>query len=775
MKTEALKTGEKILDWAKHYSLKLLFIKSMYFIAGILVSRGVIFGSYYPFGLSFSAAVPGKIITPTILGTLFGYLMNLKITAAVRYISTVISITAIRWTLSDLTKIKNHFLYAPAIVFFSSLITGLAVNCAQGFYGRDIYISFIESVVAAGAAMFFDKSFKILSKKQIYELNAKEFTCIAVGASMILLSLSEISFGGVSIGHILAIVMILISALIMNVTGGAVTGIASGVIFSLPAFGFTYISGMYAFSGMLSGFFSSFGRLAVSCAFLFSSALISFQSGDTTKMIIGLYESIFATIIFLSLPKSVFSKIKGSSPSFLQDVKNDNIKEALTQKLRFASRFLVFMPKLIDKTSCEFSKVPEIDFKSTCISSAYSVCNSCGLCTYCWSKESESTHKNFSNVINLVATKKEINTNDFSPEFLKRCRKTDVLSKKIVKAYEDFCAQKVAKAKMSEMQRVMSEQIGGIGAIIEELSSEISENFVFDCVLSEKIKSELLRAGIDTVSVICNKNENNKLFIDIECSYILKDKFTSHIVKRLSSICGRKLCEPIIGMFGDICKIQFCEPKVFKVDFGFSQHACNNGKYCGDSCCKFEDGTGCLNVIISDGMGTGGAAAAQGAMTSKLMQNFVKSGMSFKSSAKFINSALLLRPGEESLSTLDALSINLFSGKAKCMKAGSPFTLIVRDEKIIKINFESLPIGILSDVPFSCQDFDLQDGDSVIMLSDGATDIGEEWIMKLIESEKHIPASQLSKKIVNKAVWLRKSMHDDDITAVVLNITKIND
>ena len=171
-------------------------------------------------------------------------------------------------------------------------------------------------------------------------------------------------------------------------------------------------------------------------------------------------------------------------------------------------------------------------------------------------------------------------------------------------------------------------------------------------------------------------------------------------------------------------------------------------------------------------MGTGGSAAAQGAMTSSLMKSFVRSGIDFDSSVKFVNSALLLRPGEENLSTLDAFSVNLFTGEAKFMKAGSPLTFVVHDEEITKIDFESLPIGILSNVSFSSQKLKLSEGDWIIMMSDGVTDIGDEWIKELIKSNKYDTAEDLARMIVKSAVLIRSKVHDDDITAAVIKISK---
>ena len=772
LKNQAVKTYDKVFDFAKNYSLKLIFVKAMYFISGILISRGNVLGSYYPFGISLSASVPGIAMAPAVFGTLIGYLFPLRLGMSVRYISTVIAVAAIRWALSDLNKIKKHAFYTPAIVFISVFITGFAINSAEGLDFRDVSLSVLEAFVAAVAAYFFAQSFKILSEGKIYSLSGKEFMCLSLSFGMILLSLSGLCICGVSVGRILAVVMILLSSYSMGIPGGSIAGISSGVIFSLPSFGFTYISGAYAFGGMIAGFCSSFGKIAVCMSFLCADTLMSFQAGNSARMVSGFYESIIAVGIFLFLPNEWCKKYKMALSPVSKLCDLDSLKKALAQKLRFAGASLTSVPQYVEKASVNFSEFNRLNSKSVCMSGAYEVCKSCGLCGLCWSKNSDETHENFSRMTDLITQNHNVTAKDFSSSFLSRCHKTDLLIEHTLRAYQDFRVQKTANRQLDEFKKVMTEQINGVGSLIDSISEDIFSLCSYDEVLAENISRELAKFGIDTIDVVCKKDKNNKLFIDLECESIISDKFTPKVFGAISKVCRRTLSEPAISIFDDKCRIQLCEEKIFCIDFGFSQHSFNNGKYCGDSCTKFEDGSGNFNVIISDGMGTGGKAAAQGAMTSELMKSFVKSGMDFNSSVKFVNSALLLKPGEETLSTLDAFSVNLFSGEAKFMKAGSPVTFIIRNKDVIKVDFESLPIGILSNVSFSSRKAKLEDGDWVLMVSDRVTDIGDEWIMDIINSGKYDTAKDLSRLIVKTAVYMRKEYHDDDITAAVIKISK---
>ena len=51
----------------------------------------------------------------------------------------------------------------------------------------------------------------------------------------------------------------------------------------------------------------------------------------------------------------------------------------------------------------------------------------------------------------------------------------------------------------------------------------------------------------------------------------------------------------------------------FQAELAIAQHVCNNGSLCGDHCTYFNDGLGRMVMIVSDGMGSGGRAAVDGA------------------------------------------------------------------------------------------------------------------------------------------------------------------
>ena len=370
-----------------------------------------------------------------------GYLFPLKLGLAIRYISTIVAIAAAKWTLSDLYKIKRHFLYTPLVVFFSALVTGFAMDFAYGIDGTDIFISMLEAMVAAGTAYFFDNTFKIIANKRVYFLSQKDFVCLAVSLSIILFSISQINICGVSLGRICGITATLIASYTIGAFGGALVGVAMGAIFSLSFLGVPYVSNFYSFGGMISGLFMPFGRIGVCLSFLFSAGLTFFPIVNTDGIIICIYEMILGSLLFLIIPKKFFYRCKLFLPKFgnADGSGGEETKKFIIQKLKGLSQFLCCVPKTIENASNKFLKKQEPNPRIMCLQAAANHCVNCARSEKCWSENFHSTERNIINIYENVSQNKDVmNFNNLSADFLQRCYKADSLIKEIFKFYNSL-------------------------------------------------------------------------------------------------------------------------------------------------------------------------------------------------------------------------------------------------------------------------------------------------------------------------------------------------
>jgi len=79
---------------------KRIALYALYFLAGLLGSRGMVFVRYAPFGAAAVAAVPIRSMWAVIAGSLVGYIWPSNAMHPIRYIAAIIAIAIIRCILN---------------------------------------------------------------------------------------------------------------------------------------------------------------------------------------------------------------------------------------------------------------------------------------------------------------------------------------------------------------------------------------------------------------------------------------------------------------------------------------------------------------------------------------------------------------------------------------------------------------------------------------------------------------------------------------------------
>ena len=154
------------------------------------------------------------------------------------------------------------------------------------------------------------------------------------------------------------------------------------------------------------------------------------------------------------------------------------------------------------------------------------------------------------------------------------------------------------------------------------------------------------------------------------------------------------------------------------------------------------------------------------------MGRLLRSGLSPDSSLQIVNSALMIKSGDESLSTVDLAGIDLYTGGVTLKKAGAPLTYIKKGGRLTAREMPSLPAGILNNIKFSTESIHLKAGDMVVMVSDGVLTGDERWLERLIKTWNEGSAQDLAQAVVQEAIRRRAETKDDDITAVVVRLTE---
>lgn len=746
----------------------------VYFTLGLLCARGLVFGKYAPFGVAAAAAAPYSSLWSVILGSIAGYLLPSSASVPVHYIAGVLAAAAIRWTLNDLVKLRSHPAFAPVTAFLPVFATGMAIIFVNGSSTATVAMYVAESLLAAGAAYFFTRACALVeSGRQAGEMTAQEIACMVFSGGIILLTLSGLTIGPIALGRVLAIVAILFAARFGGVAGGSVTGIAAGILFSLSTSGLNYLSGAYAFGGLMAGMFSPLGRLASVSAFILSNAVASLQVGNQTAVINGLYEVMAATVFYMVIPPRLGAPLIGMF-SRTDDVSRANgLRRSIIMKLDYAARALGSVSEMVDDVSGKLSSACAPDINGVYKKAMDDVCGNCGLKVYCWERNYNDSMNALNDLTDKLRKNVSVDRADFNAQFSSHCSRLNLLVNAVNSHYREFMIRDAAESRAQQVRNMVSDQFLTTSNMLEDMAGELELYERFDFTAAQKVAEVLRQSGIVPLDVNCRTDRFDRMSIEITAAPVETARVNkAELTAEISRACGRSFQQPCISAAKGKCRIQMSEQPVFRVQTGCAQHCSGNAQFCGDSWECFSDGNGRQIAMISDGMGSGGRAAVDGAMACGIMSRMIRAGIGYDAALKIVNSALLVKSGDESLSTIDLASIDLFTGNVEFMKAGAPISILRRNGRAVKVDAPSLPIGILNDTKFTKSADALEEDDLLVLLSDGALAAGEEWVLHLIERwDGRIP-QELAEELVTQAMTRRSDGHDDDITALVVRMAR---
>ena len=195
----------------------------------------------------------------------------------------------------------------------------------------------------------------------------------------------------------------------------------------------------------------------------------------------------------------------------------------------------------------------------------------------------------------------------------------------------------------------------------------------------------------------------------------------------------------------------------------------------GDNYSFYEADTGKMMILLSDGMGSGEKACEDSRRVIEIMESFLTAGFRMESAIQMINGALSAAGSEQNMSTLDLCDINLYTGECEFVKVGAACTYIKRGNLVDRLSAQNLPLGVFGQMEVESISRTLQNGDYIIMLSDGITDalsqgIGEEVLPEIIGRMEYASPGEIANQILAYCIKQSNGQIRDDMTVLVTGI-----
>lgn len=214
----------------------------------------------------------------------------------------------------------------------------------------------------------------------------------------------------------------------------------------------------------------------------------------------------------------------------------------------------------------------------------------------------------------------------------------------------------------------------------------------------------------------------------------------------------------------------------YKLQIGVAASTKEGSMVSGDSHLetKLEDGKYLL--VISDGMGSGPEAMKSSKIAVKMLERLLKAGFEKEASLQLINSILLANSKEDMYATLDIQILDLFGSNMEFIKNGACPTYIKRKNEVQILKSVTLPAGILENNDLVVYDYDLQDGDIIVMCSDGVIESNTEyinkelWVKYLLEDLQTNDAKKIANLILGESIDNDFGKQKDDMTVIVARV-----
>lgn len=733
----------------------------LWFMSSFILSGAGLFSVRVPLCVGLAAACTGAELLAVCAGGITGCFLRLGIQDS---LSCLIPLTATVGAVIALEKLRirnkrTGILSACVFLFSFASSTVLMFSGTPSLNG--FLLNLCSSFLCGCSVVFYSGTVSCINKKRsLSMLDSHSLICIMVSLCTFFLGCSEVSIFGFRPARLFGSLVIIAAAALFSQAGGSIAGISIGTCVAVSGTSVA-LSLCYGICGLAAGIFSKYGQIV--CAAVFSGIAGVAALIDGSQEGISVFaEAAAASLIFAAVPKKLLTKIRNDiSLPKQQRIASEfgNAKERILE----ASRAIGSVSKCVKSVSDGIEAMAPANDVIVCMRVRERVCAECSLKDGFCPESGD-----FSAVIEKLSRGEAVSPEDFSLDFNTKCPSVPRLADTFNRIYSGRNAINALQASAGRSREVACGQFDSMAELLKELSSEVESDAA---VLHEKERTAL-RVLSDrdfaVCSVRCTQPLSGAMTLKCTVEEIPQGTSLTRLTAVLSSELGAELKPPEIKESADGKELIFLRKEIFGFRFGAASASCGNRKLCGDyfECFRTESKA---YIIMSDGMGTGGRAAIDSAMTVELFSRLIRAGISLDTALAITNTALAVKSDDESLSTLDVAQIDLFSGEAIILKAGAAPSFYTCSGRVRTVEPPSTPLGILSKIGFSKYALRLHGGDMLVMVSDGILGSGSGWLRDEIKAARNPDAREFSELLLGTA---RRKCGDryDDMTVLTVII-----
>lgn len=379
--------------------------------------------------------------------------------------------------------------------------------------------------------------------------------------------------------------------------------------------------------------------------------------------------------------------------------------------------------------------------------------------------EASDVYAGISLLVDSGAAKGKVNLIDLPPSVTKNCARPSELIAALNGLLAEYRRYMTEFENARAGRKLLADQARGVSIVLKECAAEQCRRRSGGEAAALAVKNQLAVRGISCpeayveedgpiYAVIVGKADINAIYAALFAAtgknYTLKDKVEYD---------GQKRC------------MVFVRPPRYDAAFGVAAVRRRGESASGDTHSVMRINEHRFLMALSDGMGSGEYARRVSTATISLIEAFYRAEMPKATVLSTINK-LISFSREERFACIDVCSVDLNTGEAEFIKAGSPAVLIVRGTEVKVLESESLPLGILDNLKPAVATEVLCDGDMLVFMSDGITAAFNSTpeLVAFVSPLRPLNAQNFADKLLAGAIERTGGRAEDDMTVLCTRI-----
>lgn len=758
MKEIVLKQKEK---------MKFGAMASLACVLGFIFSAGSIFDNIYPFLPAVIAATKLPYSAFALIGgVLSGFIFDFQ-EYLIYYIGSSVLILSVKVFFLLLKKTESRISKLVTVIISSAVKTVVYIITVTPDMPEAVLIS-SEILITAGYTYFFSVSAEYISRhinKELTVISLKERSSVIMSASALIISLCCFYISDVSLGT-LAASYIILAVGSSNEKMSVYVSVAFSAALVLNNPDAVQFFSILPVAALTVSAFRPAGKYLVCTIYITICALGSALLMFTPEALQLLLDTLIGAVLYVLTPKKYISLVFPAE--ITEGYNTPELKEVLGEKLKNASGSMNVLASVLEKLSIPKETKSRITSSGVISKTADKVCRKCASSGTCWGVRYNDLTDVLEKAVNDIGRGES-----YSPPkyFTDLCPKSAVLLEELKNTYERERENRLQDGKLVVVKNAISETYRSLAFLLSEMSAEITKIYSVDNSAAKKLSEILKSERLDYSNVSVLHLAHGRTSYEFSVKSEIPDDILLNITDRMSAVKNESFSIPVLKPSDKGCIYSFTENQNYEIITETLYLNKKSDNISGDNVISFSS-SGYDYIILSDGMGCGKSAAMDSMITTGALKELILGGLTVKSAVKTAGTMLLSKTDSEGSCAVDIIKTDKYTGETYFLKAGGAPTFVRQGCKVIKLDGDTMPIGIIGETKFIEKTLTLQENDVIVTMSDGVSEQDTDWLKGILSVKKNSSVDDI-KRAIESYTQKNGITFSDDATVSISMLTTL--